>query len=145
MKNKVPNRNDWGDVNADSHLRDAFHLYGGKTVDEAAQYFVADPIQQAQVLRYSTPAVFDYYVFCFVNYLTTEASVGESDMASCFLNLIVEKSDKDPLGLARIYPTLSSAVEVIAGRQQFYEADQNIYGSFREKKDKIQRNMDKIA
>ena len=143
MSNRVPSREEWGDVKADSHQVAAFSLYGGKTVEEAIPHFVSDPIHQAQVLRYATPAVFDYYIFCFATHLAKEESAGESDMASVFLNLLLEKSQNDPKALARIYPLLRSTIEVIAGRQAFYDADEEIYGSFHMKRLDIELNLAK--
>lgn len=144
-KIKVPDREDWGDHKVDSHLDAAYRLYAGKSVEDAIPYFVSDPFQQAQALRHATQAVFDYYVFCFSEYLTRPESAGESDMASVFMNLLVEKSEKDPQAFARIYRSLGPAVKAIAERQEFYDADWDIYGSFLEKRRAIERNLGEIS
>lgn len=144
MKNlKIPDRKEWGNPKADSHLDAAYRLYAGKAVGDAIPHFVADPFQQAQALRYATPEVFGYYVFCFAEHLTKSESAGESDMASVFMNLLVEKSEKDPHTLARVYQSLSPSINMIAERQKFYGADQDVYGSFLEKRQAIERNLNK--
>lgn len=144
-ESKMPSRKEWGNPKVDSHLSSAFRLYAGKTIDEAIPYFVSDPFQQSQALRIAPPTVFDYYILCFAKHLATANSAGESDMASVFLNLLVEKSERDPRALARIYSLLKPAVAEISGRQAFYEADQDIYGSFADKRQTIERNLALVA
>lgn len=143
-KIKVPDRKDWGNTRVDSHLDAAYRLYAGKSVEDATPYFVSDPFQQAQALRYATQAVFDYYVFCFSEYLTKPESAGKSDMASVFMNLLVEMSEKDPQALAQVYRSLGPSVKAISERQEFYDADRDIYGSFLEKRRAIERNLGAI-
>ena len=128
-KHRVPPREAWGDLTADPEVRYAYKLFGGKTIDEAKPLFIANPIERAAELRFSPSRVFNYYVFCFVDFLLSPESEGEADAASCFLRLVLDKMRSDP-EVATIYPELKSAIDTVSERQTFYDADVDIYGSF---------------
>jgi len=126
---RIPDRPAWGSLD-DLDVRYAFKLYGGKSIAEAMPHFIRSPIERADELRFAPWDVFAYYVFCFADLLTSDASQGESDCASCFLRLVREKARAAPQRLRGIYPRLKAAIEVVAGRQSFYDADVSIYGLF---------------
>lgn len=128
-KLRIPTREEWGDLKADPEVRYAYKLFGGKSVDEVMDLFTIHPIERCAELRYSSIAVFRYYVQCFTKHLLSPESKGASDVASCFLHLVHDKLKKDQ-EMAVVYPELRDAVSKVAEKQDFYEADTNIYGSF---------------
>lgn len=126
---RTPDHEAWGSLD-DLDVRYAFKLYGGKSVAEAMPHFIQSPIERADELRFAPWDVFAYYVFCFTDFLISDASQGEADCASCFLRLVLGKARAAPQRLRDLYPRLKAAVEVVAGRQSFYDADVSIYGLF---------------
>ena len=130
MREKPPTRDEWGDLDADLEVKDAYRLFGGKTVGEAKPLFVENPIERAAELHYAPAPVLNYYLFCFVEHLLSPESAGESDMASCFLRLVRHRAASRPEDLDPVWVRLRPALATIAQRQAFYDADNNIYGSF---------------
>lgn len=127
---RVPTREAWGDLSVDPEVKYAFKLFGTKTIDEATPLFADNPIERAAELRFSPAPVFNYYVFCFANFLMTPQAQGEADAASCFLRLVRDRMRSDPKGIAAIYTELEPAIDAVSARQSYYDADVNIYGSF---------------
>lgn len=139
----VPNRAAWGKLD-DLDVKYAFNLYGGKTIAEVTPYFRRSPIDRVDELRFVPWEVFSYYVLWFTEFLTSDESKNECDSASCFLHLVLEKAQAEPKRFRDLYPRLKSAVDVIAGRQEFYDADADIYGLFSDYKRDIELEVVKI-
>lgn len=66
---QVPTGKDWGDLTIDPEVGCAYRLYGRKTIDEAMPLFIENPIERSAELRYAPRGVFNYYLFCFVEFL----------------------------------------------------------------------------
>jgi len=86
-KQPIPAREDWGDLGIDPEVRSGYRLYGGRSRDEALPLFAASPIERAAELRFAPTTVFNYYVFCFADVLSSPAGAGAADAASCFVRL----------------------------------------------------------
>lgn len=126
----IPAHEDWGDLDVDPEVRYGYRLYGGKSRDEATPLFAANPIERAAELRFAPAGVFNYYVFCFADVLSSPAGQGAADAASCLLRLVRDRVRADAEGVAAIYPALKGAIDWVAARQAFFDADADIYGSF---------------
>jgi hypothetical protein len=138
-KRRAPTRDEWGDL-SDLEVRYGHKLFGGKTVDQAMPLFIGNPIERSAELRRAPARVFNYYIFCFAEFLTSTKSEGESDSASCFLRLVLDRVTSDPESVRGIYPELKAAVDTVAERQPFYDASTDIYGSFADLKEQIERH-----
>lgn len=77
-------------------------------------------------------AAFQYYVFAFAEFLMSDRAAGESDEASPFLHLLIGREERDPGSVAEIYTDLEEVIEFVASHQDYFDADPNIYGNFRE-------------
>ncbi len=126
----VPTREDWGDLNIDPEVESGYQLLGGKSREQVLPLFLENPLERAAELHFTPRAVFNYYVFCFVDHLLSPNSRGESDMASCFLRLVRGRAQTHPRHLEQVWADLWPAVATVAAQQAFYEADEAIYGSF---------------
>src|SRR5438309_502590 len=102
---RAPTRDEWGDL-SDLEIRYGHKLFGGKTIDEAIPLFIRNPIERSAELRRAPARVFNYYIFCFAEFLTSPESEGESDAASCFLRLVLDRVRSDPDSVTNIYPEL---------------------------------------
>ena len=58
--------------------------------------------------------------------------------ANCFLDLVVEKLEKQPQFILPVMPQLLSAVQHVAANQASYDASESIYGSFPAKLKRIE-------
>jgi len=133
----IPNREEWGNLD-DLDVNYAYNLYGGKSIAEVTPYFVRSPIDRVDELRFAPWEIFSYYIFWFTDFLTSDESKDECDSASCFLHLVLEKARAEPIKFKELYPRLKSAIEIITGRQDFYDADVDIYGLFSDYKQDIE-------
>ena len=109
-KRSAPSREEWGDLE-DLEVKSGYNLFGGKTIEEAMPLFIGNPIERAAELRRAPPAVFNYYIFCFADFLTSPDSEGESDSASCFLRLVLDRITSQPASVGAIYARLKAAVD----------------------------------
>ncbi len=75
---------------------------------------------------------FQYDVFGFAQYLMTDAARGESDSASPFLRLLVNREKRDPTSVLHIYGALEPYIEFVASRQDYFDVSPHIYGNFRD-------------
>jgi hypothetical protein len=128
----APTREAWGNLSVDPEVEYGYGLFGGKSVAEALPLFAENPMERAAELHFAPAAVFNYYVFCFVELLLSRDAAGESDMASCFLRLVRSRMASSASDLEPVWDRLGPAVESVARDQGFYDADASIYGSFAE-------------
>ena len=85
-------------------------------------------------LRWMPRIPFQYYIIGFKNFVASknfEPSYA-SDPTSCFIRLVLEKLENHPDHILAIMPELLPTVEYVANHQKEFEADEGIYGSFRE-------------
>ena len=120
-------------------MKYAHKLFFGKSVPEVIQHFTVSGrcIERADELLFMPRKAFQYYVFAFAEYLRSEESIGEPDAASPFMNLLLNREKKDPGSVMEIYDDLFPAIDFVASNQGRFDANPEIYGSFREKGDAL--------
>jgi hypothetical protein len=129
---RVPDESAWYGYEADLDVRYLHNLFFGKTADEVQEYFVDDrAIERSDELLFAPRPVFQYYIQAFTKFLQSELGAGESDAASPFLHLLVNREEKDPGSVREIYSLLEECVEFVGGNQAYFEAPVDIYGDFR--------------
>jgi hypothetical protein len=130
---KIPGKSEWEGFEADLDVRNAYKLLFGKSVSEATQYFGdVKSIQRADELLFMPRKAFQYYIFAFAEYLKLEKAAGDSDSASPFLRLLINREKRDQGSVAQIYMKLAPVVDFVSAHQDYFEADKDIYGDFRE-------------
>jgi len=129
----IPTEADWGDYRSDLDQEWAHGKFAGKSNDEMQQYFREMPIEAASDLRFMPEIPFRYYMLGFRDRVMSGGlEPYDSDAASCFLHLVVEKLESRPRHIIPIMPELLSAVEYVAHNQADFDADESIYGNFLE-------------
>jgi hypothetical protein len=139
---KVPGPAEWAGYETDLDVRDAHRMLFGKTVQDAAtehNFGGGRAISRMDELLFMPTRAFQYYVFAFAEYLMTGAAKGDPDAASPFLSLLEAREKRDPGSVAQIYEKLAPFVEYVGANQEHFDADQDIYGNFRERADGIRR------
>ena len=88
---KIPGPKEWEGYKEDLDVQYAHKLFFGKSVSEVIEHFTVSGrcIERADELLFMPRKAFQYYVFAFAEYLKSEESIGESDAASPFLNLLL--------------------------------------------------------
>lgn len=109
----------------------AFKNFFGKTTKQAEELFEENALYYQEDLLSMPSIPFNYYVPPFTKYITSERARGDSDGASSFLHLIIEllASENSPADEKTMAILLTTA-KTVAGKQDYYEADPDIYGDF---------------
>lgn len=136
----IPTEADWGDYGSDLDQEWAHGKFAGKSNDEMQQYFREIPIEAASDLRFMPEIPFRYYMLGFRDCIMSGEfePCHDSDAASCFLHLVVEKLESQPGHIVPIMPELLLAVEHVGRNQASFNADESIYGNFLETLKRIQ-------
>jgi hypothetical protein len=138
----VPGPDDWAGYEADMDVTYAHRLMFGKTVAEVIEHFAgARSIERSSELLYMPRRAFQYYVLAFVDYLASDEAREDSDGASTFLGLLLNREEKDPGSVAQIWESLAPTVEFVATHRTYFDADTNIYGDFPERAEKIREKV----
>jgi hypothetical protein len=141
----IPSREDWGEVEQDLDTEYAFKTFFGKTIVEAVPLIKGNPIERADEIRFMPPVPFRYYILAYRDYLLSEDSIGDPDAASCYIRLIAEKISGEPHTIGPVLPSLIESVQKVVQNQSFYDADEEIYGDFRQMSEVIFAAHGKIA
>lgn len=134
----VPNEEDWGDYKSDLDQEYSHRVFAGRANQEVQSLFSGNPVETTSDLRWMPDVPFRYYMLGFRDFMMGDDFDGnESDAASCFLELILEKLEKFPLTIVPIMHELLPAAEYVAQNQVKFDADIEIYGNFLDKLTKI--------
>jgi len=136
----VPTESDWGDYQSDLDAKCAHDLFGGRTNEEMQAHFRLNPIERTSELRFMPTVPFRYYVLGFRDFIMRKEFdfLSASDAASCFLSLVLDKLERQPQDIIPVMPDLLPALKYVAENQTEFDAEESIYGDFRETLRKIQ-------
>lgn len=125
---KIPWQVEWPGYQQDLDIKSAHKLMFGKSTTEVQELFGGvRSIERADELLFMPRGAFQYYVFAFAEFLQTDAATGDSDSASPFLRLLINREERDPGSVSKIYDEMAPAVEYVASHQTQFEADENIW------------------
>jgi len=137
---KVPGPEEWARHNDDIDARNVHAFWFGKSLDEVQKYFGGgQSIQRGDELLFMPRRAFQFYIFAFAQYVTSENAIGDSDGASSFLGCLIARETEDPGSVAQIYDQLQATIEFVAESQARFAADHHLYGDFREKAAELAR------
>ena len=133
-KTKIPNESDWGDYTADLDQEYAHRHFAGRSNEEIQPRFRRNPIEATEELRFMPEVPFRYYMLGFRDFVMSGdfQPLDSSDAASCFLRLTLEKLQTQPNHIVAVMLDLLPAIRYVANNQAKFEADEKIYGDFRE-------------
>jgi len=136
----IPTEADWGDYKADLDQTYAHKLFGGRTNQEMLPHFRRNVIERTDELRWMPEIPYRYYMLGFRDFVMAGEfdPLWGSDAASCFIGLVLEKLEKQPVHILQIMPQLLPAVRHVAMNQSAFEASEEICGSFQEKLKRIE-------
>jgi len=145
-RNAVPTDADWKEAaDADQTLEglDVAHAYRtcfGRTNQEMQQRFHESVHGTAEDLCYIPRIPFQYYILGFKDFVRAAVPpyAELSDAASWFFAIVLRKLQEQPLFILPVMPDLMPTIIHISENQQQYDADVDIYGDFRGKRDSIE-------
>jgi hypothetical protein len=138
---KPPGRDDWGEIDHNDLDADwAFQQFFGKSFEQAVEMFRSNAPYYQEDLPSMPAKAFNFYAPALVKYITSGDARGDSDGASSFLYLVIEMFEtRREIVAPETGRLLADAAEYVAGRQEFYDAGVDMYGSFPDLHARIQR------
>lgn len=136
----IPNKKAWGVIRKDSLDEEhAYKQFFGLSVSEAQKKFKENALFYQEDLYYMPLAVFSYYVYAYINHIISEDSFEDSDGASAFMSLVLWQLEDESEYIIddELMKKLIKTSELVSNRQEYYDADVDIYGSFKETYEKI--------
>lgn len=138
---QIPSEYDWeGVMNSnDLDAAYAYKMFFGKSLLEVQPDFARNPIERTDELRFMPKVPFQFYIFAFRDFVVNIDKLDDwkSDAASCFISLAEEMLENKPDFIAPIYHKIEASLEFISQNQSLYDADEDIYGSFKSTMNRI--------
>ena len=136
---KIPNKSAWGTIEEDNLDAEwAFKNFAGKSLDDAENMFRKNALYYQEDLISMPSIAFNCYAPVFAKYILSSHAESDSDGASSFLHMIIELLDANiSLASSETVKILLEAAKIVSSKQQYYDADIDIYGEFPELYDKI--------
>lgn len=130
----VPTEEDWGDYRRDLDQEWAHRQFAGRTNAEMLPEFGRNVLERAEELHWMPAIPFRYYMLGFRDYILAGefAESFASDAASCFLRLVLVLLEEEPAKIAPIMPELLPTLRHVGVNQVSFDAEEDIYGSFRD-------------
>ena len=136
---KIPGPKEWEGYKNDLDVQYAHKMFFGKSIPEVMDHFSVGGrcIERASELFFMPRKAFQYYVQAFAEYVKSERAAGDPDAASPFLRLLINREERDPGSVVEICRKLSDTVDFFASHQSYFQAPEEIYGSFQDLGDQI--------
>jgi hypothetical protein len=137
---KIPDESDWENYWDDLDTKYAYKQFFGKSNEEMQPYFEENVMLFSEDIYWMPIKPFQYYIFGFRDFVLTKAfrldSFG-SDAASIYLGVILDHLEKNPSFVTPIFDQLKESIDYVAKNQVLYDANEEIYGSFIELRERI--------
>ena len=131
---KIPNKSEWGTIekgNLDAEW--AFKQFSGKSLEDAEEMFRENALYYQEDLISMPSIAFNCYAPVFAKYILSDHSESDSDGASSFLHMVIELLQANRfLATPETIEILLDAAKIVSNRQEYYDADVDIYGEFSE-------------
>lgn len=136
---KVPTEKEWLGYEKDLDASYAYKVFFGKTNEEMQSSFKLNVIERTDEIRFMPVKAFQYYIFGLRDYVMKRnfGYLDSSDAASCFLGLVLEKLESEPSKIIPVLSELIPSLEFVSNNQNLYDANEEIYGNFKNKYEHI--------
>jgi hypothetical protein len=143
---QIPTEEDWGDYKADLDQAYAYRILFGKNLEQVIPEFKRNVLGRVEDLHFMPAIPFQYYIFAYRNFILSlqKDDYDAPDAASAFLGLVIDKLEESPQDILPVMEELWNTIEYVASSQSFFDADEDIYGSFSEKLSKIRQLYDRV-
>ena len=136
---KIPSKFEWGAIEKDNLDAEwAFKQFAGKSLDDAEKMFRENAFYYQEDLISKPTIAFNCYAQVIAKYILSDYAKSDSDGASSFLHMVIESIQASR---SRATPetekVLLHAAKIVSIKQNFYDADIDIYGEFSELYNKI--------
>lgn len=132
MNSSIPTEADWRSEPWALDTEYAYGNFAGKSFEDAIQLFKQNAIHYQEDVMWMPRICFRFYAHAYIAYLMSDDSKEDSDGASCFFGLAEFRADDIRAG-QDLTSSFEDCLAILAQRQDFYDADVDIYGSFEER------------
>jgi hypothetical protein len=132
MNNDPSLCSEWTPAPGDLDEAWAWRTLNGLGRKGAIQMLIDSPSTLPEVLYYSKGSCLLYYFGVLLDYLLSEEAKANFAAAAGFMNLLNTRHLSPTLCVGTAGITLLEGARQIAARQDFYDADEDIFGSFPE-------------
>ena len=132
----IPSRGSWGNNHEQFGFDylDAFEKFHGLSNEEAVDLFKGNALYFQELLYYMLQRPFDFYYECYESYILSFSAKEDSDGASAFLDAVFDFLQAEWLEIDQKKTIkMIEAARYVSERQNFFEADIEIYGDFKER------------
>ena len=133
----MPSKSDWRSEPWGIDTPYAYKHFSGKTLDEAFNLFVEHALYYQEDIMFMPVLCFHYYIHAYIDYLLSDKSRGDSDGASGFFGLVECREDDIRTSDGKLQNRICEALKHIGARQEWYDADLDIYGDFKVRSEKV--------
>jgi len=139
----IPTEEEWETYWDDLDSEYAHKIFAGKSNDEVQEDFRRSAIERASELSFMPIKPFQYYIFGYKQFIDTGSfeQYESSDAVSCFIRLIENMLTKKPEFVLPVLGELLPTLRYVAENQASYDADEAIYGNFKD----IFHSIEKLA
>ena len=130
---KIPSETDWRSEPWDLDIPYAYEHFCGKSVDESVPMFEENALCYQEDIMFMPVPCFRYYVLAYTKYLLSESSRDDSDGASCFFGIVEMRKDDILASSKLVKGEIIRTLQRLKDYQEWYDASEDIYGSFRQK------------
>ena len=136
---KVPTEADWRAEPWCLDIPNAYRNFFGKTVEEAEALFNCGVMAHQEDVAFMPAIPKCYYLQAYSRYLLSERSRGDADNANCYLSLIALMAEYGPRVPPALERLINETLDRIGGGQDFFDAEERFYGSFKDRAAKARR------
>ena len=121
------------DINVHDSLdeRSACEHFFGKSLQEAEALFRENSLSYQEDLMFMGPSAFRFYVQAAISYIRSEASTGDSAIASCFASLLEHRLEYEAEELRPVAEHLAGICGYIVEHYDRFDLTPEIFGDLR--------------
>ena len=138
---KIPGENEWSgwEDNLDSQY--SYKRFFRRSNESMQQDFKYNVIERSDDIRWMPKRAFQYYILGLRDFVMGDDHgwLQNSDAASCYIELVLSTLSMHPEFIKPIYKQLEESLKYVAENQKEFEADEDIYGSFKSKLQEIEQ------
>ena len=134
------------DINVHDSLdeRSACEHFLGKSLEEAEALFRENSGYYQEDLMFMGAAGFRFYVQAAINYIQSPAATGDSDIVSCFADILEHRFEHEAEELGPIAKSLASICDYIVAHYDRFDVTPEIYGALRQRFRSLQKEFSEM-
>ena len=137
----IPSKSDWGYIDKnDIELQYTFDMFFGMTEQQAWKLCQSHADNYQEELQSMPKIPFNFYAPILCKYIVSDKARGDSDGASCFIDMVAWVLKTQAIKIENeTRELLINSARFVSSNQDFYDADADIYGYFREKFNEVEK------